>query len=59
VESNSNYTGTVSEADGDIRKILLQEKENLLSMFLANASSAELSAQFKRIDELNNRLGSG
>lgn len=40
----------------DLRRNLKKEKEKLVSIFLANATLAELSAQFKRIDELHSAM---
>jgi hypothetical protein len=36
-----------------------QEKEALVSMFLANASITELAAQYKLIDDLNSKINQG
>jgi hypothetical protein len=35
------------------------EKEMLVSMFLANASQSQLASQYKRIDELNEKIMKG
>jgi hypothetical protein len=42
----------------DLRRTLKKEKETLVSMFLANATLAELSNQFKRIDEIYAKFSS-
>jgi hypothetical protein len=55
----SNTDDTVASrghSTEDIRRTLKREKETLVSMFLANATLVELSAQFKLIDELHNSI---
>jgi hypothetical protein len=39
-----------------LRSTIQKEKEELISMFLANASSGELAERFKRIDELTGMI---
>jgi hypothetical protein len=39
-----------------LRSTIQKEKEELISMFLANASSGELAERFKRIDELTEMI---
>ena len=39
-----------------LRVTLKQEKETLVSMFLANVPTEELSEQFKRINDLGSRI---
>ena len=43
----------------DLRSLITlvkKEKESLLSMFLSNATISELADQYKRIDELNEKI---
>ena len=42
-----------NENPGLLNDLIKKEKEALLSMFLANATIEELSAQYRLIDELN------
>jgi hypothetical protein len=57
MKSNTNHIVTTRVQNmEDVRSILKKEKETLVSMFLANATLVELSAQFKLIDELHGQL---
>jgi hypothetical protein len=57
VKSYNEHTGPVQEEDLEfLRNSIKKEKEQLVAMFLANASNMELSEQFKLIDELNNKI---
>ncbi len=42
-----------NEQISSLTALICKEKELLVSMFLTNASIAELAEQYKRIDELN------
>lgn len=59
VKSNGRHTNESERNIADpLSARLRQEKEALVSMFLANATISQLAAQYKVIDELTGRMKS-
>lgn len=57
MKSNPHDIINAGKADDDpLMSQIKQEKEALVTMFLANASITELAAQYKLIDELNAKI---
>ncbi|HUQ64959.1 MAG TPA: hypothetical protein VM101_02320 [Flavitalea sp.] len=54
--NNTNRLPNNSTDNSAVRNSIQQEKEELISLFLANAHCRQLEEKFKRIDELNAKI---
>lgn len=56
MKANSDDIRIQSNDAEQLRAQIKYEKEALVSMFLANAPSDEMTEQFERIDQLNRQI---